>query len=227
VRPFLAAASSSGVVGGNGSNNSSPYMQALAAEAVDLIIAEQMLVSGDICGSQIEATVDPDCGHSVLRLSEAKRLAPYLSRPESPCELLEMNEAIRIGLFAGSASSSAQYVLRNVPVGLGPGVYPTHFLVMEDANFDITLGLDFLFAYAARIIPRSLNNRQAGKYLTIPVPPQYARPGYEPPPPPRYVAEHQRASWVPSSFIPVRYTVHKHRCRGRRLPIGALQSATC
>jgi hypothetical protein len=222
-RPFLAAAGGSGASG----SSSSPYKHALATEAVDLIIAEQMQVSGDICGSAAEITVDPGCGHSVLRLSEAQRLVPYLSKPSSPCELLELSEAIRVGLFAGPVNVAAQYVLRNVPVGLGPGVYPTHFLVMEDANFNITLGLDFLYAYAARLIPRSINNRQAGKFLSIPVPAQYARPGYQPPPPPKYVPEYQRASWVPSSAIPARYTVHRHRCHGRRLPMGALLSAAC
>ena len=119
----------------------------------------------------------------------------------------------------------AKYVLRNVPVGLGPGVYPVNFLVLPEANFSVTLGLDFMYAYAAKLVARAYNNRHSGKFLTMPVPPQYARPGYVRPTPPPYVPAHLRASWVPSAAIPVEYVVHRHRCRGRRLPLKALLSA--
>jgi hypothetical protein len=111
-------------------------------------------------------------------LSVAQRLVQPLSKPSCPTQLIRLDKAIRLGMFASDIQCSAKYVLRNVPVDIGPGRYLQHFLVMDDANFDITLGLDFFAAYAGKFVARSINNRQAGKFLVLPVPPQCARPGY-------------------------------------------------
>ena len=66
-----------------------------------------------------------------------------------------------MGMFASPVHVPAKYVLRNVPVGLGPGVYPVHFLVMDKANFSVTLGLDFMYRVRRQIIARASNNRRA------------------------------------------------------------------
>ncbi|WIA41366.1 hypothetical protein OEZ86_004958 [Tetradesmus obliquus] len=93
-----------------------------------------MRVGGDIAGAGVEFVVDSGCGHSVVSLAQAQDLVSVL----------------------GKLGSS-------VPVGLGLGVYPQHFLVMEGANFPITLGLDFCNTYGAKIFSRSWHNRQYNK----------------------------------------------------------------
>ena len=127
-----------------------------------------------------------------------------------------------MGMFATPLQVPATHVLRNVPVGLGPGVYPMNFLVMDKANFSITLGLDFCKAYGASINSRSFRDRRVGAALLMPVPPQFARRGWVPPPPPRHVPHHLRASWIFTSHIPGQYVVHRHRRRGTRVPLKAL-----
>ncbi|WIA43711.1 hypothetical protein OEZ86_010140 [Tetradesmus obliquus] len=99
-------------------------------------------------------------------------------------------------MFAGPIQVPATHVLRSVPVGLGLGVYPQHFLVMEGANCPITLGLDFCNTYGAKIFSRSWHNRQ-----------------------------HLRASWIFTARIAAHYVVHRHRCYGKRVPLESLLAA--
>jgi hypothetical protein len=193
------------------------------SEAVDLLIADPAEVAASICGSPEQVILDIGCGHSVMKLSVAKRLIPALSTPGSSVQLLQLDEAVRLGLFASDVQCNAMFVLRNVPVDIGSGRYRQHFLVMKEANFDITLGLDFFAAYAGKFVARNINDRQSGKFLMLPVPPQYVRPGHAPPQVPSRTPAHLRPTWVPQQFVPVRFLVHRHRCRGRCVPLSVLQ----
>jgi hypothetical protein len=229
MRPAAAATSSSAGVQGSSSSSKGfgPYRQALDSEAVDLSIAEPLRVSGDIAGQPMQMVVDIGCGHSVIELETAQFLVEALSQGHCPCELISFDEALRVGMFAGPVQVPTTHVLRNVPVGLGPGVYLQHFLVMPKANFNITLGLDFCNAYNAQIVSRSFRDRTVGAALKLPVPPQVARRGWRPPPPPRHIPQHLRASWIFTSHIPGHYLVHRHRCRGTRVPLEALLALKC
>ncbi|WIA18353.1 hypothetical protein OEZ85_009818 [Tetradesmus obliquus] len=243
MRPAAAfSCSSAGVQGRRNSSNSSaaaqPYKQALTAEAVDLSVAEQMRVGGDIAGASVEFVVDSGCGHSVVSLAQAQDLVSVLGKLGSSCALISLDDPLCVGMFAGPiqvpathvlrsvpVGLPATHVLRSVPVGLGLGVYPQHFLVMEGANFPITLGLDFCNTYGANIFSRSWHNRQVGAELQLPVPRQHARRGQAYPQPPWYVPQHLRASWIFTARIAGHYVVHRHRCYGKRVPLESLLAA--
>jgi hypothetical protein len=226
MRPASAVNSSRAGVQGSSSSSSStagqPYKQALDSEVVEFNIADPMQVCGDIAGKPVKIVVDIGCGLSVLDKKTAQLLVPALSQPHCPCDLISLEEAMRVGMFATPLQVPATHVLRNVPVGLGPGMYPMNFLVMDRANFSITLGLDFCNAYGASILSRSFRDRRVGAALLMPVPPRFARRGWVRPPPPRHVPQHLRASWIFTSHIPGHYVVHRHRRRGTRVPLQAL-----
>ncbi|WIA34340.1 hypothetical protein OEZ86_012678 [Tetradesmus obliquus] len=151
----------------------------------------------------------------------ARRVKVDIKQVEQLCDTLLCGDSSwHIGMLAAASG-----LLRSVPVGLGLGVYPQHFLVMEGANFPITLGLDFCNTYGAKIFSRSWHNRQVGAELQLPVPRQYARRGQAYPQPPWYVPQHLRASWIFTARIAGHYVVHRHRCYGKRVPLESLLAA--
>jgi hypothetical protein len=131
--------------------------------------------------------------------------------PGSSAQLCQLQEPRRVGGFFNGSSSTVSYVVRNAVLGIGEGAFPVNMQVVPDAAFDITLGLDFLWGYAARLVPRSLTDRSSGAHLAIPVPPQFRKKGVAAPAPPAWVTQDKRGAWVPICRVRARYAVHTQR----------------
>jgi hypothetical protein len=58
----------------------------------------------------------------------------------SPVELLEFDpQGPALGVMLGDTRMGAKYMLRNVPLQLGDGIYNVNFLVMPHSIFDMAL----------------------------------------------------------------------------------------
>jgi hypothetical protein len=101
-------------------------------------------------------------------------------------------------------------VVRNAVIGLGDGAFPLTFQVVPGAAFSLTLGLDFLWAYAARLVPRSVSDRAQGAQLVVPVPQQFRKKGVPTPPTPTWWDRRRNSGepFVPMCYVKARYTVH-------------------
>jgi hypothetical protein len=112
---------------------------------------------------------------------------PWLKRnrhmffyPGSPVELLELKEqGPALGVMLGSTLMSAKYLLCNVPLQLGDGIYTCHFLVMPHAVFEVALGLEFMDTYAARLSTKAYGLPSTGPQLYIPTPRSYCSPAVQ------------------------------------------------
>jgi hypothetical protein len=55
--------------------------------------------------------------------------------PGSPVQLLAFEQkAPALGVMLGGAQTEATYMLRNVPLEVGEGIYPVNFLVMPHST---------------------------------------------------------------------------------------------
>jgi hypothetical protein len=196
------------------SSDAGDYAPFLAAATTDTVVyqsCEQFTVPGDFGGRHVSVTIDPGAALSIFDQGWLKHNKHVVFHPGSSAELCKLHEPRALGSFFTGSSSTVSYVVRNAQLGLGDGRFPVNFHVVPNAAFDITLGLDFLWGYAAKLVSRSISNRGSGQCLVIPVPQQLRKKGMPAPEPPHWVPEHQRASWVPSCRIRARYCVHTLR----------------
>jgi hypothetical protein len=167
---------------------------------------------GDVNKVPLTVTVDTGCCTSLMNLSWFKKHRHIFFYPGSPCELMAFEQPPSLGVLLGGHRAKASYVLRNVPLGLGSGIYPVNFLLME-CNFDVTLGLEFVSAYAARVQARVPHDRSRGAGLLIPTPPGYWKPGLAVPLRPAWAQgdSPKAATWLPTNFVPGRYVLTRQR----------------
>jgi hypothetical protein len=160
----------------------------------------------------VTVTVDPGAAFSVVNQAWLKANSHVVFHPGSSAELCQLHDPSQVGGFIKGSSATIRYVVRNASIGLGDGCYPVNFQVVPGAAFDITLGLDFLWGYAARLVPRSFTNRGSGAQLVLPVPQQFRKKGVPARPPPAWWAEKRGGTpYMPMCYVPARYVVHTRR----------------
>ena len=175
------AASAIGVNSSSSSNTAgrpaSPYRDAVQSETATLSFTSPIKVTGDVNGRRFGATIDLGCALSIMDLSWFLQNLHVFFYPGSPVQLLSFEQPPpSLGVMLGGARSTAAYLLRNVPLGLGDGIYWVNFLVMPESCFEVTLGLEFMDAYAVQVSTKGYNNPTSSPRLLIPTPKAYCRP---------------------------------------------------
>ena len=197
----------------NSSSSSSapfqPYKEAANTEIIHQTSCDQVSITADFNGRLVNVTVDPGAAFSVFRTQWVTDHRHVVFHPGSSAQLCQLVEPGWVGGFLKtSPKSMVQYVVRNAVICIGDGAFPLNFQVVDDAAFDITLGLDFLHAYAAQLTPRSLTDRSRGAQLAIPVPPKFRKQGAPVPRTPHYWNEQQQGTWVPKTYVRATYNVY-------------------
>jgi hypothetical protein len=155
----------------------SPYKDAVQSEVTTLPFTSAMKVTGDVNGRKFGVTVDIGCTLSIMDLSWFMRNTHVFFYPGSPVQLLEFEQpAPSLGVMLGGERTTAVYLLRNVPLGLGDGIYWVNFLVMPQSSFEVTLGLEFVDTYVVNLSTKGYNNPNSSPRLVIPTPKAYCRP---------------------------------------------------
>lgn len=128
-------------------------------------------------GRRFSIFIDIGCCYSIMDLAWFLKNKHIFFYPGSPVQLLEFQQpAPALGVMLGGTRTEATYMLRNVPMALGDGIYPVNFLVMPDSIFEVALGLEFVDAYAVSVSTKGYNNPSSGPRLLIPTPRSYCRP---------------------------------------------------
>jgi hypothetical protein len=110
---------------------------------------------------------------------------------------------VRVSLFAGRSKIEANYMLLNVPITIGKGIYPANLLIVPQSNYGITLGNDFNWAYGAVRVSRDPHDRNTGRTVILPLNSSLLAPGSQLPSPPR----HAGPGWRPKQHVTLNYTV--------------------
>lgn len=199
--------SSSSGASGDGPAAFQPYKAAVNTDTVMFRSCDQVTVPGDFNGRPVTFTIDPGAALSVFKKEWLQSNKHVVFFPGSSAELCELHHPSKVGGFIEGSNATVQYVVRNAALGIGDGVFPLNLQVVPGAAFDITLGLDFLWAYAARLVPRSLTDRSSGAQLLIPLPPQFRKPGVQVRPAPSWWNEQLKGPYVPHMRVRARYSV--------------------
>jgi len=183
-----------------------PYMAAASRRSVAVSVVGMSYFAVGIPGPRgriRKSTASLDTGCSINSLSEQYflEICHHLLGPDSPAQLCELESPVTIGLFAGAGSTVATHCVTGVPLHIGKGVYPVDFLIVKGGNFNMVLGNNFLYDYAGRVWCRDFKDRQAGRYLVLPLPERLCQPGESPPQPPPNKGPH----WYPSQRVPISY----------------------
>ena len=158
----------------------------LAAATTDTVVyqsCEQFTVPGDFNGRPVSVTIDPGAALSIFHKGTTSTWCSTLAAARS-CVSSTSPALSAASSLTAAALSTMWCATRNAQLGLGDGRFPVNFHVIPNAAFDITLGLDFLWGYAAKLVSRSISNRGTGQCLVIPVPQQLRKkgvPAHEPP----------------------------------------------
>jgi hypothetical protein len=89
--------------------------------------------------------------------------------PGSSVQLLTFDtDAPSLGVILGDTQMHATHILRNVPLELGDGIYRVDFLVVPEASFEVTLGLELIDVYAVRVSTKGYGKPSTGAQLYIP-----------------------------------------------------------
>lgn len=185
-----------------------PYMAAASRRSVAVSVVGMSYFPVGIQGPRgriRKSAASLDTGCSINSISEQYFLevCHHLLGPDSPAQLCELESPVTIGLFAGSSSTVATHCVTGVPLHIGKGVYTVDFLIVKGGNFNMVLGNNFLYDYAGRVWCRDFNDRQAGRFLVLPLPERLCQPGVSPPQPPPNKGPH----WYPSQRVPINYEV--------------------
>jgi hypothetical protein len=172
---------------------------------------DQFRVTVDFNGVPVDAVVDPGAALSCFGKDWLRDNSHVVFHPGTTAELCQLHEPRAVGGFFIGSSAPVDFMVRNSVVGVGEGAYPLNFQVVPGAAFNVTLGLDFLWGYAARLVPRNLTDPTSGAHLCIPVPPQYRKKGVPAKEPPEWVPEQKRSEWVPTCRVRGRYGVYTQR----------------
>jgi hypothetical protein len=145
-----------------------------------MTFANAIKVTGGVDGRRFGVTMDIGCCSSILDHRWVQRNRHVFFYPNSPVQLLEFDrDSPALGVLLGDSSAAAMYLLRNVPLQLGEGIYPVNFLVMPESKLEVTLGLDFVDTYAVRVSTKAYGVPGTGPQLYIPTPRSYCSPAVQ------------------------------------------------
>lgn len=192
-----------------------PYKLALESDIITQRIADPCEVMGDVNGVSVPVVLDIGAGLSVISLDYYLAQPHLFHYPGSPVRLMLLDDPMAVGLMDLDIQRPAGLMLRDVPLGIGGGVYNTHFLLLPRSPFDIMLGLEWLQAYGGNISGRSLTDTRAN--LVLPLTAKLAKPGVKVPAPPAHLDPERRATWVPTQRISARVIVRQERLRATQL----------
>jgi hypothetical protein len=209
------------------SGSDAPYAAYKAALHTDTVVyqsCQQITVPGDFNGRPVRLMVDPGAAFSCVSLEWLKRNHHLLFYPGSSAELCRLSVPRELNCFVPGNTVRIEYVVRNAALGLGDGLFPITFQVVPGAAFDLTLGLDFLWGYAVRLVPRHMSAWDSGARLLVPVPQQYRRRGEAPPPPAWWRKERGDTPFVPFCVVRAQYSVRTERALAAVLNPSCLDS---
>lgn len=182
----------------------SPYKESVQVDdVVKVSLVGMSWIHGLLLGLSIKLWMDDGCNFSNISEENLRENYRHYVKPGSPCRLVRLVVPVRVSLFAGSSKILAHYLLVDVPVTIGRGVYTTHLLVVPQSNYGITLGNDFNWAYGAVRVSRDPRDRSSGRSLILPLNPGLLSPGAVMPQPP----SHAGPNWRPKQHIPLHYEV--------------------
>jgi hypothetical protein len=186
------------------------YKAAVQHETVVYKSCDQVTVTGDFNGRLVDLTIDSGATYSVVSQEWLVANWHLVFHRGSSAQLAKLRKPTSVGGFIKGTSAQVDLVVRNAVIGLGDGAFPVTFQVVPGAAFSLTLGLDFLWAYAARLVPRSLSDRTLGAQLVVPVPQQFRKKGVPTPPTPSWWNQRRNSGepYVPMCYVKARYTVH-------------------
>jgi hypothetical protein len=154
-----------------------PYRDAVECEVATVPFTSPFKVTGGVLGRQFSMVVDTGCTFSVMDQSWFLRNRHIFFYPGSPVQLLAFEQkAPALGVMLGGAQTEATYMLRNVPLEVGEGIYPVNFLVMPHSIFEVALGLEFVDAYAVQLSTKAYGNPNSKPRLVIPTPKSFCHP---------------------------------------------------
>lgn len=194
----LAAAAAEGSV-------STAYKTALQSEDVAKVTLVGMMYISSVVvlGVALRVWHDNGCNFSNIGETMLREKAHYFLRPGSGVRLVRLLRPVQVSLFAGRSKITASYLLLNVPLGIGKGIYRVNLLVVPESNYGITLGNDFNWAYGTVIQSRDANDREAGRHMILPLTAGLMKPGIPLPVRPANAPP----SWRPRQFVSVHYEV--------------------
>ncbi|WIA41033.1 hypothetical protein OEZ86_004671 [Tetradesmus obliquus] len=163
-----------------------PYKAAAKGRVVKFTLASMMTVKVGLYSNgsvkrTVQAHLDYGCNGSCISTEFLQQNWHQVFAPGSKAELAELETPLQLGMFAGDQHTVITHVVCGVELVIGDGVYVVDMLVVPGANFSLVLGNDFAFNYAARTWARDLSDRQAGRYLILPLTASLCRPGVEAP----------------------------------------------
>ena len=179
-----------------------PYKAAAqAGQSVRTNLVGMMRTTGFLRGKPVVTHFDPGCNVSTISAAEV-RAKPHIYQA-GKTQLVQLKAPVRVGLFAGNERYGADYMLLDVPLGLGRGVYPVNLLVLENSNYGLTLGNDFNWAYGVTFHSRSPTDRTVGRQVVLPLTPDLLAPGEEMPKRPKSAGP----SWRALNYVKTDYDV--------------------
>lgn len=195
---LLAAAAAKG-------SSATAYKAAVQSSEVAKVTLVGMMYMSSVLllGIAVRVWLDNGCNFSNIGEDMLREKAHYFFRPGSGVQLVKLLRPVQVSLFAGKSRVTASYMLLNVPLGIRKGVYKVNLLVVPESNYGITLGNDFNWAYGATIQSRDPHDREAGRYMILPLTAGLMKPGT---PMPERPAD-APASWRPRQYVPVNYEV--------------------
>jgi hypothetical protein len=148
-----------------------PYKDAVQSEVVTVPFTSPLQVTGGVQGRKFGVVIDIGCTYSIMSQPWLRRNKNLFFFPGSPVQLLAFEQpGPSLGVLLGDMRSDATYMLRNVPLELGDGVYWVNFLVMPHSAFEVALGLEFVDTYAVRVSTKAYGVPSSGPQLYIPTP---------------------------------------------------------
>jgi hypothetical protein len=199
-----------------------PYRAAATSDAIRVALAGMMTVLASVWNSNgskhtLKVSLDSGCNGSCISAELLAQQWHQFFGPGSTAELVELETPLQMAMFAGQETATITHAVRGLQLGIGKGLYTVDLLVVPGANFNLVLGNDFLYNYAGRIWARDYRDRQAGRYLILPLPASLCQPGVEAPRRPAGAGEF----WYPSQRIAIDCPVHVQSWRVRLVATAA------
>jgi hypothetical protein len=156
-----------------------------------------------ILGITLKLMMDDGCNFSNMGEDHLRENYHHYLKPGSSARLVRLVNPVRVSLFAGHSKIEASYMLLEVPMTIGRGVYKTNLLIVPNSNYGVTLGNDFNWAYGAVRVSRNPHDRNTGRTVILPLTQQLLAPGSVLPTRP----PHAGPGWRPKQHVPLHYEV--------------------
>jgi hypothetical protein len=187
-----------------GAAQHSPYKDSLMQDGLAKVSLVGMCwIGAAILGISLKLMMDDGCNFSNVGVDHLRDNIHHYLKPGSPARLVRLVNPVRVSLFAGHSKIEANYMLLDVPITIGRGVYSCNLLVVPQSNYGITLGNDFNWAYGAVRVSRDHHDRTTGRTVILPLNSSLLAPGSQLPSPPRNAGP----GWRPKQYVPLHYEV--------------------